>query len=260
MRFIFLLIPYFLFAMPAQVIVIRHAEKDPITRGLSKEGYERAGALAYYLTQTSYLLEFGPPAAIFASRSVPISDRFMPRTIETMMPIAELLGLPIHSPFTGYQVNQIAQLVLTDPRYNGKNILICWNHSSIHDLLNAFGYQAPFICTNATNHKYPDCRFDLVFLMTFPAPPPPDSIPPPFNPDLPFPTLYFQQLSFGDLTCPVLGNVLCPFGPCPDTAPPNYPPELPPAPCSCIYNGSPSCDDIICTPPCPHIGLGDDDQ
>ncbi len=246
-----------LHALPAQVIVLRHAEKDPITRGLTQQGQERAAALSYYLTQTDYLLNYGPPAAIFASRSFPMSDRVVPRTIGTMMPLAELLQMPIHIPFNGYQVNEIANLVLNNSNYDGKNIVICWNHSSIHDLINAFGYQLPFKCTSP-QHKYPDCRFDLVFVMTFPAPPPPEGITPPFNPNLPFPALYFQQLIFGDLTCPVMDNVLCPFGACPGSAPPNYPPHLPSLPCSCTFNGNPTCAGMVCTPPCNNVGLGDD--
>jgi hypothetical protein len=222
-----------LYALPAQVIVIRHGEKDPVSRQLTQQGQERAGALAYYLTETDYLLNFGPPSVIFASRSVPISDRLVPRTIETIMPTAQLLQLPVHIPFNGYQVTQMASLVLSDPRYDGKNIVICWNHSSIHDLINAFGYQVPFSCSKP-NHKYPDCRFDLTFVMTFPAPPPQS------GQALPYATVYFQQLIFGDLTC--------------ESIPP-YPPELPPIPCSC--NDPTSCA-LICDVICPAVGLGDD--
>lgn len=228
-----IMVPALLSALPAQVIIVRHGEKDPVTRGLTQQGQERAAALAYYLTQTDYLLNFGQPAAIFASRSIPISDRLVPRTIETIMPTAELLQLPVHSPFNGYQVNEIANFILNSNKYNGKNIVICWNHSSIHDLLNAFGYQAPFNCSGV-NHKYPDCRFDLTFLLTFPAE---EQIPG----QLPYATVYFQQLLFGDLTCQSSCN----------------PPNLPPAPCS--FN-SPSSDLAaqVCNTPCPNVGLGDD--
>lgn len=223
-----------LLALPAQVIVVRHAEKDPVTRNLTQQGRERAAALAYYLTQTDYLLNFGPPFAIFASRSIPVSDRLLPRTIETMMPTANFLQLPIHIPFNGYQVNEIADLVLENKKYDGKNILICWNHSSIHDLLNAFGYQAPFSCTGI-NHKYPDCRFDLTFVLTFPAPPALPSQP------YPYAIVYLQQLIFGDLTCQTSCN----------------PPDLPPFPCFFDSPSSPIAQ-LICNTPCPNVGLGDD--
>ena len=225
------------FAMPAQVIVVRHGEKNPETRQLTQQGEERAAALACYLTQTDYLLQFGPPAAIFAARHVPISDRLVPRPIQTIMPTAQLLQLPVHSPFNGYQVNEIASLILNSSKYDGKNIVICWSHSSIHDLLNAFGYQAPFACSSP-NKKYPDCRFDLIFVMTFPAPPP---LP---MQSLPYATVFFQQLLFGDLTCE---EVCPPFG--------SYPPLLPPIPCSC--NDPASCA-LICDIVCPNVGLGDD--
>lgn len=225
--------PGVIYALPAQVTIVRHAEKDPVTRGLTQQGLERAAALAYYLTQTNYLLNFGPPAAIFASRSVPISDRLVPRTIETMMPTAEFIKLPIHSPFNGFQVNEIANLVLTSSKYNGKNILICWNHSSIHDLLNAFGYQAPFSCSGV-NHKYPDCRFDLAFVLTFPAV---AQVPG----QLPYATVFLQQLLFGDLTCQSSCN----------------PPLLPASPC---FFNSPTdpLAALICDTPCSNVGLGDD--
>jgi hypothetical protein len=222
-----------LYSLPAQIIIVRHAEKDPITRGLTQTGQERAAALAYYLTETNYLLNFGVPDVIFASRSVPISDRLVPRTIETMMPVAELLEMPIHTPFNGYQVNEMANLVLNNSKYDGKNILICWNHSSIHDLVNALQYQVPFDCSS-TQNKYPDCRFDLAFVLTYPPPPPPPSQ------SRPYATVFFQQLMYGDITCATI---------------PPYPPPLPPGACSC--NDPASCS-IICDIPCAKVGLGDD--
>lgn len=221
------------YALPAQVIIIRHGEKDPVTRGLTQQGQERAAALAYYLTQTDYLLHFGQPTALFASRSIPVSDRLVPRTIETLMPTAALLQLPIHIPFNGYQVNEIAHVILNNNKYNAKNVVICWNHSSIHDLLNAFGYQAPFSCSGI-NKKYPDCRFDLAFVLTFPAP---SSV----NGELPYATVYFQQLIFGDLTCQSSCN----------------PPDLPPAPCFFNDPSSPLATQV-CDTPCANVGLGDD--
>lgn len=231
--FCIIVAPAFLNALPAQVIIIRHGEKDPVTRGLTQQGQERAAALAYYLTQTDYLLNFGPPFALFASRSVPVSDRLIPRTIETIMPTAEFLQLPIHSPFNGYQVNEIANFILNSSNYDGENIVICWNHSSIHVLLNAFGYQAPFLCSSP-NNEYPDCRFDLAFVLTFPAPEPVAG-------QLPYATVYLQQLIFGDLTCQSSCN----------------PPNLPPSPCSFNSPSSPIAE-LICTTTCNSVGMGDD--
>ena len=56
--------------IPAQVILVRDAEKDN-TGYLSVRGLERAGALASFLTMHEDLLSEGLPAAIFAARPTP---------------------------------------------------------------------------------------------------------------------------------------------------------------------------------------------
>lgn len=154
--------------MPAQVIIVRHGEKDPGTFELTQKGFERAGALAHYFTQTPDLLLFGPPAVIFASRPVHLSDNFTGRCIDTMAPIAALLNLPVHSPYAPPQDQELADFVLSNKQYDGKNVLICWHHTSILNLIKAFGYIPP----SAIDPVYPD-RYDLTFIMTFPAPNPP---------------------------------------------------------------------------------------
>lgn len=152
-------------AMPAQVIVIRHGEKDPVTFGLTQQGFERAGALAHYLTQTPELIIFGFPAAIFAARPIHASDDFTTRCIETVTPIATLLNLPVHSPYAPPQEPLLVDLIMNSSRYDGKNILICWHHTAIANLIRAFGYLPP----SAISPVYPN-RYDLTFIMTFPAP------------------------------------------------------------------------------------------
>ncbi len=213
-----------LFATPAQIIILRHAEKGSNGQLVDPQGLERAAGLAYYLTETPYLQHFGPIAAVFASRQIDESDRIIPRTIETMMPVAELLQLPVHSPFNGYQTTQMANFILNNPKYEGQNIVICWNHSSIIPLLNAFGYTWPL-----NTSFYPNCRFDMVFVLTFPHP---DQ-----NPL--FPALYFQQLLYGDATCcpggcgPICTNPACPNTDCTEPRAP-----LPPCP---SYTAPPPC-------------------
>ncbi len=219
---LFLLCVLQLAAVPAQIIILRHSEKDPVTAQLvNPQGLERAAALAYYLTSTPYLLNFGPISAVFSSRQIDQSDRIIPRTIETMMPVAEFLQLPIHSPFNGYQTEEMASFIMNSPKYNGKNIVICWNHSSIINLLSAFGYLWPF-----NTSKYPDCRFDFVFVLTFPQ-------------TNPYPLAYFQQLLYADPTCcqdPATCTVPCDPGFCPNTTcDPSVmtcPPYTPPPTCT----------------------------
>lgn len=222
----FIITPTVLYTLPAQVIIVRHAEKDPRV-GLNQQGQERAGALAYYLTQTDYLLNFGLPAAIFASRPTPrksnsliqrVLERESKIEIETIMPTAALLKLPLHSSFQCQQVTEMANLILKSNQYDGRNIVICWNHVYIYDLLKAFGYQAPLRC------MYPGSRYDLAFVLTFPAPQP--------SGRLPYATIYFQQLIFGDLTCQSACN----------------PPNLPPSPCYFNSPDSPLAA-LVCSTP-----------
>lgn len=164
--------------MPAQVIIIRHGEKDTTNGQLLPKGQSRAGALAAYLTEfdpTSTnppLFNFGPPTAIFAARPALHSDDETIRCIQTVTPTAAKLKLPVHSPFGPLQENELAQLILNDPRYDGRNVLICWHHTLIAALIEAFGYAPP-----AGIIPYPN-RFDLVWVMTFPAPFPPVTLSP----------------------------------------------------------------------------------
>lgn len=177
-------------ATPAQVIIIRHGEKNPLNGQLLPKGQSRAGALAAYLTEldpTSTnppLFLYGPPAVIFASRPAVHSDDETIRCIQTVVPTAEKLILPVHSPFAPLQEQELADFILNNCRYDGKSVLICWHHTLIASLIEAFGYLPPAgILPN-----YPN-RFDLVWLLPLPAPVPPIVVAP-----------ILQELMFGDST------------------------------------------------------------
>lgn len=198
---IFLLLLLYLgtgYALPGQVIIIRHGEKNTVTGELTGAGIERVEALSSYLTQPNngpgfvglaglsnvVLFNYGLPFALFASRPVHHSDDFTVRCIQTLVPTALKLNLPIHSPYGPGQEQQLAQSILNDPLFDGKNIVICWHHTFIAALIEAFGYAPP-----AGIVPYPNNRFDLVWPMTFPAPVPPATL----NPIL-------QELLFMDPT------------------------------------------------------------
>lgn len=179
-------------ALPLQVIIIRHGEKNPANAELLPKGIERAGALASYLTEldpdfpgTNYqFLAFGPPTVVFAARPVASSDDFTTRCIQTVIPVAQTLKLPIHSPYGPGQEQQFASFILNDHRYDGAVVLICWHHTFILQLIQAFGY-------NPSITHYPGDRYDLVWPMVFPAPVPAATL----NPVL-------QELLFNDPTLP----------------------------------------------------------
>jgi len=167
------------FALPAQVIIVRHGEKNTVTGELTGAGVERAEALSSYFTTPNNgpgfvgsagltnvsLFNNGLPVALYGSRPVHHSDDFTVRCIQTLIPTALKLGLPIHSPYGPGQEQQLVQTIFNEPSYDGKNVLICWHHTFIAALITAFGYIPPA----AIVPTYPN-RFDLVWVMTFPAP------------------------------------------------------------------------------------------
>lgn len=177
-------------ALPTQVVIIRHGEKDPTNGQLLPKGVSRAGALESYLTildPTSTnppLFNFGSPNALFASRPALHSDDETIRCIQTLIPTSIKLKLPIHSPYAPLQEQELANFILTDPRYDGKYVLICWHHTLIATLIEAFGYAPPA----GIVPTYPN-RYDLVWIMTFPAPSPAVVLSP-----------VLQELMFGDST------------------------------------------------------------
>lgn len=175
--------------MPTQVVIIRHGEKNPANGQLTPKGQSRAGALASYLTEydpastNPPVLLYGPPQALFAARPALHSDDDTVRCIQTLIPTGLKQKLPIHSPYAPLQEEEFAQFILNDPRYDGKYVLICWHHTLIASLITAFGYEAP-----SGIIPYPN-RYDLVWVMPFPAPSPPVILTP-----------VLQELMFGDST------------------------------------------------------------
>lgn len=169
------------YALPAQVIIVRHGEKNTVSRELTAAGVERAEALSSYLTLSNSgpgfvgsaglsnvaLFNFGPPAALFASRPVHHSDDYTVRCIQTLVPTALKLGLPIHSPYGPGQEQQLVQTIFNEQGLDGKNVVICWHHTFIAALIQAFGYLPPA----GILPTYPN-RFDLVWVLTYPAPSP----------------------------------------------------------------------------------------
>jgi hypothetical protein len=147
-------------AQPAQIIIIRHAEKpdDDRDQRLSLEGRERAMALAPYLTSTPELLTNGLPVALFASRPTPRDHGQRP--LETLAPLAKEVKLVVQTPFYSRDYALLAQSVLSNPDYKGKTILICWTHEFIPQLAAALGI-------HPEPPKWKNSAFDRVFLITY---------------------------------------------------------------------------------------------
>lgn len=144
-------------AVPAQIIIVRHGEKPPGDEAnLTTKGRERAQALAVFFKEDPFVLDFGLPTAIYAFKA--LSDR----APETMTPLALQLGIPIDADFTSQVPEMIAELILNDSTYDGKMVLLCWDHSRLPLLISAL--KGPMI------HKPPSERYDLIYKLTYTDP------------------------------------------------------------------------------------------
>jgi hypothetical protein len=126
-------------ALPAEVILFRHAEKplDPRDPDLSKAGYERARTLASYLTTTPGLTNRGPPAVLFATGWT--RHEHSRRPYETLEPLARQLHRPIKRPFLAEQYPALARHILTSRECDGKVVVVCWVHDYLPQLAAALG-------------------------------------------------------------------------------------------------------------------------
>jgi len=114
---------------PAQIILLRHAEKPNEGIILSEQGYRRAKLLPLFFKQHPLLSTFGPPVAIFAA--APKKPGLSIRSIQTMIPLANVFNLNINENFTKNDIHQLVGTIFSTPAYHGKMIIICWDRSGI---------------------------------------------------------------------------------------------------------------------------------
>lgn len=141
-------------ATPAQVLIIRHAEKEQSGKDLSARGYSRASKLVDLFLNDSRLIENGRPVAIYAGIG---GSR---RTVETVQPLADALGIAIDEDFGKQDIQAMVDEVLSAPAYSGKTVLVCWEHGEIPDIAAAFG------ATDAPS-TWADSVFDRIWRLDF---------------------------------------------------------------------------------------------
>jgi hypothetical protein len=146
------------FAAPAQVVILRHGEKPATGNTLDTQGYQRAAALPSLFKTDPDLTRYGTPAAIYAME--PASEDGSVRAIETVTPLAQALGLTIQESFTKNQLARLVNAVMTHPSYEGKTVVICWEHDVIPTMVDDFGYK------NAPQ-TWPDDVFDRLWFLHF---------------------------------------------------------------------------------------------
>lgn len=152
-------------------MLMRHGEKptpDDVVRGvdesgrpdpngLSVLGWQRAGALAALFGHPDALRQRGlkTPRHLFAPR--PTASRPSARSVRTLQPLADVLGLPISLRFAvGGEHALLAEL----GRLDGC-VLVAWQHRGIAKI--AAGLAA---AGQAVPGRWPEDRYDLVWLFT----------------------------------------------------------------------------------------------
>ncbi|MHB9073295.1 MAG: hypothetical protein ACYC6G_07210 [Desulfobaccales bacterium] len=148
-------------AMPAQVIIIRHAEKYEAPRKihLSPKGRTRALGLAELFQSDPRVLEFGRPAAIIAQS--PTAKKTSRRCLETVEPLAAALRLPVISRFTYGQAGELVQWLKEQRQYDGKAVLICMQHMEVDELAQALGV------AGLRPRIWPHETYDRLYILTY---------------------------------------------------------------------------------------------
>jgi hypothetical protein len=142
---------------PARIVIFRHAEKPIFEQenGLTPRGILRAELLSDLLIK-----KYPHMKAVYAAGSSPAD--LSQRNIQTVIPlIVKVLlcinpGLAINTVHLRAEVKEVSKEILTNPSFQNHTVLICWTHSYIPDLANAFG-------TNMVPTVWPEERFDLIW-------------------------------------------------------------------------------------------------
>jgi hypothetical protein len=143
-------------ATPARIIIIRHGEKiDDSHNDLSPKGCERAYQLVNFFAEFK-----ADTAAIYAQGVKKMSSSMRP--METIAPIAKLLSLKINNQYLRDDVSSLAHEILTETKYQGKTILVSWEHSAILSLVPALGVELP-----VTLRDWPSSVFDQAWIVSY---------------------------------------------------------------------------------------------
>ncbi len=142
------------------ILIIRHAEKPDSGSGLTPAGQQRARAYIHYFQ--SYRVD-GQPLHLnhlFAAADSKNSQR--PRL--TVTPLSHAFHLPIDSRFRDDDFQSLADALQT--KSYGHEILICWHHGEIPDLLKALGADPKALLPHK---KWPKQVYGWMFILHYDA-------------------------------------------------------------------------------------------
>ena len=135
---------------PADVLLMRHGEEPNHGPDLNDRGRDRSKALVKL-----FPARFPTPTALFAART----SKESARSVQTIEPLAASLGLPIDDRFVDARYSELALTLLSEPKYAGAHVLICWHRETMPELAAALGVERP--------PKWPSSRYDRVWFIRF---------------------------------------------------------------------------------------------
>lgn len=145
---------------PRQVLLIRHAEKPPdelISDQLTDKGRERADALPKLFEKTDARPEpFAKPDFIFAGANTKKSAR----STLTVAPFAQAFNVKVNAKTEKEDFEKLAAELLSNAKYGGKTVLVCWNHSNLPGFAKALG-------ADGVPEHWKDEVFDRVWVLTW---------------------------------------------------------------------------------------------
>ena len=132
------------------VLIIRHAEKPESGPDLTPAGEKRARDYVNYFKNFSIDSKPVKPDYLVATADSRNSHR--PRL--TLTPLSQAMRLPLHLGFKDKKYAELATELKSAP--HGKNILICWHHGAIPELLGALGADPDKLIPGG---KWPEAQF-----------------------------------------------------------------------------------------------------
>lgn len=142
----------------AVILIIRHAEKPTSGVELSPEGKKRAEAYVGYFQR--FTIDGKPIKLDYLFATADSAKSHRPRL--TITPLSEALGIKIDSRFEDDDFLKLAQEIQNHP--HGKNILICWHHGEIPNLLSALGVDPSKLIPNS---KWPEDVFGWLIQLRY---------------------------------------------------------------------------------------------
>src|SRR5262249_9427793 len=105
---------------------------------------------------TPEVMEYGTPVAIYAQKST--DTHRSKRPVETVKGLAKAVKLTVIE-FAHDDYAKMVREITGKPEYEGKTVLICWEHHAIRDIAVELGVKNP--------PKFPGA-FDRIWVITFP--------------------------------------------------------------------------------------------